>query len=75
MLVGKNVSIQTVVTNFLGFQSKNTSNLVFLTNKQIAIIDLPDTVTFEIDIPNTLFPRFRLPYCQADSTATISSDY
>lgn len=75
LLKGKTVSIQAMVTNFLGRSSKNTTQLTFLNQKRIDIIDLPDTIAFQPNIANRLYPRFRLPYCTIDSTSTLSSDY
>lgn len=45
-LQGKTVRIQVKVTNFLGRDSKNQTDIVFLRQKKIEITDLPDAVTF-----------------------------
>jgi hypothetical protein len=75
LLQGKTVRIQVKVKNFLERESRNQTDIIFAKNKQLEIIDLPDSITFQISIANTLYPRFRLPYCLSDSVDNLQEDY
>jgi len=59
----------------LGIESKNMTTLVFQTTKNLDILNLPNSVTFQTSIENVLYPRIRIPYCANDSMANLDSDY
>jgi hypothetical protein len=63
------------VKNFLDREVRNQTDLQFISQKKIEIIDLPDSVTFQPLIKNQLFPRFRVPYCSSDSLDSLADDY
>lgn len=63
------------VKNFLERESRNQTDIIFARNKQLQIIDLPDSITFQISIANSLYPRFRLPYCLSESVDNLQEDY
>jgi len=69
------VRIQVKVKNFLERESRNQTDIIFAKNKQLEIIDLPDSITFQTSIANSLYPRFRLPYCLTDSVDNLQDDY
>ena len=69
-LAGKQISIKSTVTNFLGNAGQNQTTVIFSSIKQIMIIDLQDIYTFQVDVNNTIAPRIRLPYCSSENSST-----
>lgn len=70
-LAGKTINVQATVMNFLSIESKNMTTLVFQNTKKLDILNLPDSVTFQVSIENVLYPRIRIPYCASDSMANM----
>lgn len=67
-LAGTSLVIKVVVTNFLGIIGSNSTTIMFSNQKQLIILDLQDIYTLQTNIPNTLAPRVRIPYCAADDS-------
>ena len=73
-LSGKTLNFRSRVTNFLGNYADNYTQIVFSSSKKLEIKDLPDSLTLQRSIANTLYPRFRIPYCSGDNQNNIESD-